>query len=223
MSSLVPQSPLMLPIQWQGQTPLHDHEIQAILDSTAYVGRLGARILYTHDIDALKMLLHEVICVLGHLQKNGHEGSDLHSLIMCLQLRLSDKIGKKKKLEWQTHYSERSMYALFRKNPTRYIPGAHILPVPEGTPTSRPDFFLEVNTVFSVAEFKATGFGQRHLFQLQEYMGRFEAQHGYAVATALACELPSNVSFIKMFPGKTKTAKQAGWPLPPQATGGATS
>ena len=94
---------------------------------------------------------------------------------------------------------EKAMYGRFAKSPTKYIPGAIILPS-RGNGASRPDFFLEVNGLFSVAEFKANPFRYRDLYQLQEYMERFKATRGYAVAPSLICEAPENIIFVKMLP-----------------------
>ena len=89
------------------------------------------------------------------------------------------------------------MYEVFRKNPQKYIKGVNILSYKVRS-NAVPDFFLDVNGVFSVAEFKIDTFRKRHLFQLCEYMDIYSAEHGYAVAPKLNCVLPEKVTYVKM-------------------------
>lgn len=197
-------SPLMQPVtyyDYQHGQPIPWHGINITIPqaetSLAVFSRLCSiahRILHSPTNDELEDILKELVKLTGGLVQSGHADSDVYALTMCLQMRCEDKISARQK---SYEYNEKSMYALFRKKPQRYIPGAKILP-PIRSKDGRPDFFLDVAGIFSVAEFKHGDFRERHLYQLQEYMHRFKAQHGYAVARVLKCELPEDVTYVRM-------------------------
>lgn len=163
----------------------------------AHAATMAKRILFTGNYDELHGILKECVEITSELFKRQDAA---YFVYMCIQVRLSDKIDRIKENKnntWKPY--EKAMYARFRQAPRKYIHGATII-YPPKSGNNRPDFFLNVNGVFSVAEFKATPFRERHLYQLQEYMRQHEAIHGYAVAPTLKCELPNNITFVKMVP-----------------------
>lgn len=163
----------------------------------AHAATIAKRILFTNDSKTLRSMLTECFILTSQLFK---EEDAAYFVYMCIQLRLETKLRKiEDREDANASQYEKAMYGRFAKSPTKYIPGAIILPS-RGNGASRPDFFLEVNGLFSVAEFKANPFRYRDLYQLQEYMERFKATRGYAVAPSLICEAPENIIFVKMLP-----------------------
>ena len=173
-------------------------KINTVYDSPydmAYAATIAKRILFTHDSKTLRAMLTECFELTSKLFK---EEDAAYFVYMCIQLRLEGKLQKiEDREDAQAGQYEKAMYARFTKTPEKYISGAILLPS-KGKGESRPDFFLEVNGLFSVAEFKANPFRYRDLYQLQEYMKRFKATRGYAVAPSLICELPEDIIFVKM-------------------------
>lgn len=183
MTTLVSLTPLMEPVTYNGQ------EFAQAID-------ISKRILGIFDIEELRDLLGEVVGITSTLFKEGD--MDLYALFMCLEVRLSNKITVLKSRRTAQSDSEKSMYKLFVKAPEKYIPGA-IIVKRKKKQDSQPDFFLEVNGIFSIAEFKATTFRTRHCCQLQEYMKVYKATQGFAVAPQVNCVLPPDIHFVRMF------------------------
>lgn len=77
----------------------------------------------------------------------------------------------------------------------------------------RPDGFVSVNGEVFPVEIKVKTFRKKSLEQLEWYMRIYGAKYGIAVAPELSCELPANVTFVKITHGDvtqldhTKVAK----------------
>ena len=96
-----------------------------------------------------------------------------------------------------TRHVEKDVEDEFFANLGSYLPGA----IPAIAPYNhhhRPDGFVHLDGEILPVEVKRVRFTFAARSQLLRYMGAYGASRGIAVAPALSCEIPANITFVQV-------------------------